>query len=92
MRTIHKFTLEVTGEQTITAPAGCEPLSVQMQNGQLQLWCKVDTDQPTLPHKVQIFGTGHDISKATGYYMGTFQSLGGSFVGHVYFTPTPNNP
>lgn len=87
MKTIWKFPIRITTEQTVQMPFGARVLSAQMQAGQLCLWAEVDSELQPWPRKVFVFGTGHkvDLSSASAdtAYVGTVQMMGGE-VGHVY--------
>jgi hypothetical protein len=96
MNTIWKFPLEITDEQVIQLPAGAElltvtalwvPVPVKGVPGERPcLWALVDDECEPTPREIRIYGTGHaikvDLSKYK--YVGTFQVLNGSFVGHVF--------
>ena len=59
MMTVYKYPLAVKDSQYLQLPRGYELLSAADQAGELVLWARVDTDQPTVPCQVLIFGTGH---------------------------------
>ena len=86
MKSIWKFGLEVTDEQTVEMPVGAKPLSVQVQHGTPCLWALVDTKAPKQKRIVQIFGTGHPVANE-GDYVGTFQTEGGALVFHTFIKP-----
>jgi len=84
MKTVWKFAFEVVmDEVVIRMPKGAETLCVQVQNSAPCLWALVDADAPMRVHKFQVRGTGHNADDV-GSYVGTFQSHGGAFVGHVF--------
>lgn len=88
MKTIWKYTLtkEVT---TITIPDGAQLLHVGEQFNQGQLWFIVDTDQPLFERTFEIVGTGQELPQ-NSMYCGTYQTLGGSYVWHVFeIKPVP---
>ncbi len=85
MMTIWKFPIAVTDEQTVEMPADARILTVQVQHDQPCLWAIVDSDKPTEPRRIRIFGTGHDMGRGNGsVYIGSFQISGGSLVFHVF--------
>lgn len=86
MKSIWKFGLEVTDEQTVEMPVGAKPLSVQVQHGTPCLWALVDTKALKEKRVVQIFGTGHPVADE-GDYVGTFQIEGGALVFHAFIKP-----
>ena len=83
MKTIWKYELETTDGQSIDMPIGAEILTVQMQNGSLCLWAKVDSDAPKERRKILIRGTGNSIGEVVAY-IGTFQLAVASLVFHVF--------
>lgn len=84
MKTIWKFELEITDEQTLECPSNFEPLCVQVQRERLCLWAKVDPDSKLEARKFYVHGTGHRIANLTARYVGTVQTHGGSLVWHVF--------
>ena len=83
MKTIHKYTLTLTDEQTYHLPEGFVPLSVQLQRGEVCLWILVDPKANRFPVQIQIIGTGHLFEPdEAGEYLGTVQQ--GDFVWHVF--------
>jgi hypothetical protein len=87
MKTIWKYELQVTDWQTINIPRNAEILTIQNQNGIPQLWAIVDTDEKAIELKgIEIYGTGNPM-RSDGLirkYIGTFQMLGGKFIGHCF--------
>jgi hypothetical protein len=85
MTTIWKYDLFEVDEQEITIPFGYELLSVQVQNGQVCLWAKVEPKNELDKVTIIIHGTGHPADDThNAKFIGTFQLYGGSFVGHVF--------
>jgi len=82
MKVIYKYELKLTEKQTIEMPAFARFLSVQVQNGKIQVWALVDTEQPPRLNIFKIIGTGGRIDETLGIFLGTIQ-LGG-FVWHVF--------
>ncbi len=85
MKTIHKFTLEVTDNQFVKMPKGAKVLAVQMQNDIPCIWAEVNTDNEIVSRCFEIFGTGNPIHEDMGVqreYIGTFQQR--TFVWHLY--------
>jgi len=82
MKTIWKYTLNVTNSQSIEIQKGAFVLTVQLQNKELQLWALVDPEEKTEHIHIHIYGTGHPIHKETLEYISTFQE--GSLVFHVF--------
>lgn len=86
MKTIWKFKLEITDIQTISMPVGAEILCVQMQGSDPCLWAIV-TDHESIPKMnitLRTYGTGHPIDSTKEQYIGTYQSMSGQLVFHVF--------
>lgn len=83
-KTIFKFVLDMTDEQTVELPVGAVPLCVQVQHGAPCLWALVDSTAPKESKSIVIHGTGHSISETVGQYLGTFQLDNGYLVFHAF--------
>ena len=86
-KTIWKFELETTDNQTIEMPVNAEILTVQTQNEIPCIWALVDPTQVKEKRFIEVFGTGHDVHYDMGVsrnYLGTYQLHGGSLVFHVF--------
>lgn len=85
MKTVWKFPFPTEDTFAITAPAGAEFLTVQVQLGNPTLWALVDPDAPKRTYTFRHAGTGHPIADGeTGAYLGTYQLQGGRLVFHVF--------
>lgn len=86
MKTIYKYPIVITDEQTLSMSVGANILTVQVQNGNPFIWAMVDTEVPTEEVSIRVHGTGHPIPDSLNLeYIGTFQSMyGGSLVFHVF--------
>jgi hypothetical protein len=62
MKTIYKYLLEITDEQTVSMPIGAQVLSAQMQGTQLCIWALVYSDNVNCDRRVRIFGTGNPVT------------------------------
>jgi hypothetical protein len=62
MKTIYKYLLEITDEQTVSMPIGAQVLSAQMQGTQLCIWALVYPDNFNCDRRVRIFGTGNPVT------------------------------
>lgn len=83
MKSIWKYKLEITDEQSIEMPKGSKVLSVGVQDGVPVIWAEVDLlSFCTEKRVILIFGTGNPIDGTSHTFVGTFQLLG--FVGHVF--------
>lgn len=84
---IFKYTLQVTGRQTVNLPVGARILSVQFQHGYLTMWAAVNPDEKvTSARGIRIFGTGHEIDisedRISTTYITTVQQ--GPLVWHIF--------
>lgn len=88
MRTIWKYTLEITDRQSISLPEGAEVLHVGNQAESLCLWALVDPKAKLGPIRCfEIFGTGHPIPEDMGVsrkFLGTIIMQHGALVWHVF--------
>jgi hypothetical protein len=96
MKTIWKYTLEITGKQELHLPKGAEPLCVKMQKDIPCIWFLVDTKEETIKRTIYIYGTGQplpDMSQATicaiggNVYIDSFKSNNDVFIWHVFWNP-----
>lgn len=84
---IFKYPFEVSDYFYIEMPQGASVLTVQTQHEKPCVWAIVDENQLVLEnHRFCVFGTGHlmNIDTVEHHYVGTFQLLGGAFVGHLF--------
>lgn len=86
MKEVWKFAVPFRGPDvfTIDMPGDAEPLSVQIQHGEPQIWALVSTDALPMPRTFRIAGTGHPIGETVRRHVGTYQMAGGSLVFHVF--------
>lgn len=85
MKTIWKFPIDITDQQSVEMPDGARILTVQVQGGEVCLWAEVDSTAPKMRRTVYVFGTGHPLSPdLSADYVGTIQIRGGALVFHVY--------
>ena len=84
MNTIWKQTIETTDVQRVEMPIDAEILTVQEQNGNINIWFKVDTEKQKALREIFVFGTGNPIPKNNAKYIGTYQLMNGALVFHVF--------
>lgn len=88
MKSIWKFPLQdQPGRQIVEMPKGARILSLQMQRGVPTIWALVDlpTIEDELPCQAFfIYGTGWEMPDSPGDYVGTYQSVSGRYVWHVF--------
>lgn len=83
MKTIFKYPLYLVDEQTVPLPNGAQPLSVQLQNGELYMWALVDIQSPSNPRRFRIFGTGTPaMLDSNWHFVDTVQQ--GMLVWHIF--------
>lgn len=92
MRRIYKYQLETTDLQIIKVPAlvGAKSfkdqvLSIDVQNGNLCIWCLVDVEEEEREINIRIIGTG-DIMPLLSKkdYLGSYVLYDGKLVFHVF--------
>lgn len=87
---IFKYPIVPRDEFTIEMPQGAQPLSVDTQGGQPQLWCLVDPGAPMELRRFFVRGTGHDAAGMQNHrFLGTFQLQGGALVFHCFVEEVP---
>ncbi len=86
MKTIHKYELEVTGEQWIEIPHSGGILSVGTQNDKIYVWALVDPANQPVPIKFRIFGTGQPFigMPTKDSFLGTVMTHSRSLVWHIF--------
>ena len=83
MKTIYKYPLEITDEQTVSMPIGAQVLSAQMQGNNLCIWALVDSDNFNCDRRVRIFGTGNTVVLDDNWkFVGSVQER--IFVWHIF--------
>lgn len=88
MKTIWKFSLDLTDSQNLMLPSGAQLLSVAMQGPALCLWALVDPQGAKERRQIEIRGTGHPIEGADELvFIGTVLQNGGQFVWHIFERP-----
>jgi len=83
---IWKFPFDVEDDLSIAMPKNSEIVDVQVQGEQPCIWAICNSDESYEKRRFVIVGTGHPLG-IIGKYIGTFQLLGGSFVGHLFEVP-----
>lgn len=83
MKTIWKFQLGLTANQTLMMPKDAKILCAQTQNDIPQLWALVESDNTEEERFIEIYGTGHKVLEKRKY-ISTIQLEGGSFIYHVF--------
>lgn len=83
---IFKYPVEIDDVIHLKLPRHAQPLSVQMQAGQPQLWALVDPDQPAELFLIHCYGTGHPANDlpTDSKFLGTVQLAGGALVFHLF--------
>ncbi len=86
MARIWKYPLPIADYFELEMPRGAHYLSVQVQHEQPMLWALVDEHEPKQKHPFSIHGTGHQVDDAPDQYVGTFQTMRGEFIWHLFTT------
>ena len=81
---IWKYELKTTDVQEISMPVGAQLLCVQLQWCMPCLWALVDVNAPKEKREIRIYGTGNPLPLEPGWYVGTYQSLDGCLIWHVF--------
>lgn len=84
---IWKYPIDLTGFQVVLMPEGAKILCVQIQNGKICLWARVDSNLAGQDRKILIRGTGQEYDVRFPYieeYIGTVQHANGNLVWHVF--------
>lgn len=82
---VYKYPLKSSRDTTLILPIGAELLHVNVQNGDLFLWAKVDVGQcNTEERNIEVVGTGHGISYGETSFINTFLMENGAFVFHAF--------
>jgi len=84
MKTIYKYPVDNLGNITLLLPQNAEILTVQSQGERLCIWAIVDTEVLVSLRKFCVRATGQPLDGKEGAYIGTFQLLGGEFIGHLF--------
>lgn len=84
MKTIWKYTLEITDRQSISMPIRADILSVAVQNDQICLWASVETTEEELRREIVIVGTGNQMPEDRMRFIGTVLTHQDALVWHIY--------
>lgn len=88
MRTIHRYQLPITDCPSLDMPAGAEvlpaPPGERNRGDQIELWARVDTDEPFETRSFRIVGTGNPMPGDCGSFVGTVITHAGALVWHVF--------
>lgn len=83
MKVIYKYKLEVTDHQILRLRAQSEILSVQVQNGEIQLWILEDQSMSVFCDRhIAVIGTGNPFNYNLNRFIGTVQMT--PFVWHIF--------
>jgi len=86
MKRVFKYPFLVEGAFEIALPAGAEVLSVQVQRETPCIWALISTEEPAVPRRFRLVGTGQPVDFA-GRFIGTFQLASGALVFHLFEIP-----
>ena len=77
---------DATDRPVIPMPKDARVLCLQTQQGEPQLWARVDPAAPTEDRRFYVVGTGWDVPAEAATYVGTWQQ--GPFVFHLFAPAT----
>ena len=91
MRSVHRVTLRITDQQTLTLHgfirglhvAPCRPHLGYNPDRYIELWYEVDGTDTRTAVTIHVEGTGHTIDH-NGVHVGTVITAGGELIWHVY--------
>lgn len=87
MKAIWRQVIEITDEQTISAPGLSRVIAVEGSRGKPEVWFEMDSDKAETEVTLWTVGTGHVIPTYVtqlGSYIGHYLAEQGRFVGHLY--------
>lgn len=84
MMKIFKYEIPIEDYFELELPKGAHILDVQIQYGSPKIWALVDSDAETEKRCFTAIGTGNPITRTNLIYWGTFQSVKGNFVWHLF--------
>jgi len=91
MKTVYKYPLEVTDQQTVRLPRDHKVLCVQTQYDKPFIWALVDTQSPNFDYLFHTIATGAPADRVKSrQYIGTYQLHDGALVFHVFMNETPH--
>lgn len=86
MKTIYKYTLEITDAQCLQLPAGFKVLKIEAVDDKPRMWCLVDPHAVLVDRKIMTYGTGREMPDRPGKYLGSYLVLRGRGVFHVFMS------
>ncbi len=86
MKKVFKHTLGMKDDFILELPIDSKPLSIQIQDGQPQMWVLVDPIATIMEKRYfRMCGTGHLLNYSqTLCFIDTFQLHGGDLIFHVF--------
>jgi len=87
MKTIWKYDINMSDDQTVMMTDGAEIIALEMHEGTLCLWAIIDTYRSWFTsRRIRIVGTGYEIvfPLKTAKHIGTVLENDGEFVWHVF--------
>lgn len=83
---IYKYDVPVEDTFFVDMPHGARVLSVAVQNHKPVMWALVNTEHKLDRRTFHVYGTGNSLPESIRQcqFIGTFQLVGGTFVGHLF--------
>lgn len=83
--TVWKFQIAEDYLTTLELPSGAQPLTAQVQDGDIQMWARLDPDQPRETWKFFLLPTGGTLFPGAHHYLATVQLYGGRIAAHIFY-------
>ncbi len=87
MKTIWKYTIDLTEHQTIEMPKGARILTAQFQRMSPAIWAEVDDTADMVKRELCFVGTGRQKPEGYTEYINTLQFSQGARVFHLFAKP-----
>jgi hypothetical protein len=71
MQIIQEFILPVAGQQKVVMPVGAKILHIIPKGRHVSVFAKMDVDAKICHRRFNVYGTGWELSKVPGEYLGT---------------------
>jgi hypothetical protein len=84
LKRIFKFDVLKGSDFKINMPKDAKILYVQTQFGEPKLWAIVDDENKIETRTFKVIRTGHILPEESGEYIGTFQTLEGLYMWHLF--------
>lgn len=83
---IYKYQVLIDDQFSIDLPKGAQVLSVGVQHDRPYVWVLQDPGAPLYRRLFAVATTGNPLPPGCDKFIGTFQLMGGRFIGHLFET------